>query len=972
MSRKLPLVIVWTLSSALAFAQGTGSLRGIVTDQSGAIIPAAQVRISGDGGFTREATSGADGSYSLNGLAPGKYNVRATSAGLTQPESIPVNINPGAATTLNIGLRVVLEKQQINVDDQLTGDVDTDPNGGAGTVSVTGNDLDALSDDPDDLQADLQALAGPSAGPGGAQFYIDGFTAGDAVLPAKSSIREIRINQNPFSPEFETIGYGRTEIFTKPGSDKFRGQVYFNYGDDIFNSRNPFASQKAPFSLKDLGGSFGGALSKRASYFVDLSRRQTNNGSVINAVIVDPKSFVITPFSAVASTPSNRIRVSPRLDYQINPNNTFMFRYGLTDSSNDANGIGGFNLVSRAYAQTMREHAFQATETAVLNSHMIDETHFQFLHQNQVQQSPDLNPSVSVASSFNGGGPGNPDYYYIHHHWEIQNFVSIASGKHVIKAGVRLRAVDVQDSTKQNFNGAWTFGGTSALTSIQQYQQTLRGVPGAGPTQLTLNTGNPLVRIGQIDLSFFAGDDYRIKPNMTLSYGMRYEWQTNVNDGLNFAPRIALAWAPGKPKGRARPKTVIRIGGGLFYDRFNEQNLITAQRFDGVSQQQFIVRNPFSVLTPGTYSYPSLPSVAELKKIPGAQSLQAVRTISPDLSIAYVIQSAIGVERSLPKNSTIAVTWTTSHALHGLRTRNINAPLNYAKDPLHPVYPYAALGQTGPILEMESSGLFNQNQLVTNVNTRVNSKISLFGFYTLSYAKSDADGVNSFPANQYDTSAEYGPSNNDVRHRGSLGGSVATWWNLRLSPLVEMRSGGPFNITTSTDIYGSTILNARPGIVTDPNFPGVVKTAYGLFNPNPLPGDTTVPRNFGRSPGQFSVDLRLARTFSLRKNREMTRAAGSTDAAAGPTVAAPVAGPARSRNGIGGFDGQSTGIGAAGGSKDYNLTVSVSSRNLFNHVNPGPVIGNINSPKFGQSNELQGGNGASSNRRFEFQLRLAF
>ena len=972
MLRKLPFLILWTLSSVLAFAQGTGSLRGTVIDQSGALIPAAQVRITGDAGFAREATSGADGSYSLNGLAAGKYTVRATSAGLTQPESIPVDITTGGATTLNISLRVVLEKQQINVEDEAKGDVDTDPNGGAASVSVSGNDLDALSDDPDDLQADLVALAGPSAGPGGTQFYIDGFSAGDGVLPSKSSIREIRINQNPFSPEFEAVGYGRTEIFTKPGTDKFRGQIFFNYGNDIFNSRNPFASQKAPFDLKDPGGSFGGALNKRASYFVDLDRRQTNNGSVINAVIVDPKTMAITPFSAVASTPATRFRISPRLDYQLNANNTFMFRYGLTDSSNDANGIGGFNLLSKAYSQTLREHAFQATETAIINSQMIDETHFQYLHQHQVQQSSDLSPAISVASSFNGGGPGNPDYYYIHHHYELQNFVSAAAGKHTIKVGFRLRAVDVKDSTKQNFDGAWTFGGTSALTSIQQYQQTLQRVTGVGPTQLTVNTGTPLVEVTQTDISFFAGDDFRIRPNITLSYGLRYEWQTSIADNLNFAPRFAIAWAPGKPKGRSRPKTVIRFGGGMFYDRFNEQNILNTDRFNGVNQQQFIIRNPFAVLTPGTFSFPSIPSIAELKKIPGAQSLQAIRTYSPELSVPYVIQSALGVERSLPRNTSVAVTWTTSHALHGLRTRNINAPLNYLKDPLHPVYPYAALGQTGPLLEIESSGIFNQSQLVTNVNTRVNSKISLFGFYTLSNAKSNSDGANSYPANQYDLSTEYGPASNDVRHRGSVGGSIATLWNLRLSPLVDLRSGAPFNITTSTDIYGSTILNARPGILTDPNFPGAVKTAYGIFNPNPQPGDPTVARNFGRSPGQFSVDLRVARTFSLRKSREKARAAGSPDAPAGPTVAAPVAGPARSRSGIGGFDGQSTGIGDAGGNKNYNLTVSVSSRNLFNHVNLGPIVGNINSPKFGQSNELQGGNGASSNRRFEFQLRLAF
>ena len=116
--------------------------------------------------------------------------------------------------------------------------MDVDPENNAGAIILKDKDLEALSDDPDELMSELQALAGPSAGPNGGQIYIDGFTGGQ--LPPKASIREIRINQNPFSAEYDKLGYGRIEIFTKPGTDKFHGQLFLIGNTAGFNSRNPF------------------------------------------------------------------------------------------------------------------------------------------------------------------------------------------------------------------------------------------------------------------------------------------------------------------------------------------------------------------------------------------------------------------------------------------------------------------------------------------------------------------------------------------------------------------------------------------------------------------------------------------------------------------------------------------------------------------------------------------------------------
>ena len=307
---------LWLGFVNVAFAQAGGGLRGVVADTTGTPVPGAQVVVSNDAGVNKLVTTGESGTYLLNGLTPGKYTIKASFPGM---QSQPATVDVGeTVATLDITLRLILEKQEVTVQGDAGPTVSTDPSQNAATVVLKDDALDALSDDPDDLQADLQALAGPSAGPNAGQVYIDGFTAGDAVLPNKDAIREIRVNQNPFSPEFDAIGYGRTEILTKPGKDRFRGQIFYNYGNAVFNSRNPYAQEKPPFDLNDIGGSLGGPLSKNASFFLDVDKRDINNGAVINGITLNPfdsghhqsiHRSVFRSANALAYQPQNRLSV---------------------------------------------------------------------------------------------------------------------------------------------------------------------------------------------------------------------------------------------------------------------------------------------------------------------------------------------------------------------------------------------------------------------------------------------------------------------------------------------------------------------------------------------------------------------------------------------------------------------------------------------------------------------------------------
>ena len=947
----------------------TATLRGVVTDESGALVPAAKVLLTGPGSQTKSATSDGSGTYSFTGLTPGNYTVQASAPQLAQAQPGKIALKAGVQT-LNLQLTVAAIEERVTVQDNSGPSVSTASGNNASALVLQGSDLDALSDNPDDLMADLQALAGPSAGPNGGSIFIDGFSGGE--LPAKESIREIRINQNPFSPEYDKLGYGRIEIFTKPGTDKYRGTADYNLGTKAWNSRNPYAPQKAPFLLQEFEGNASGPITRHSSFTLDAQRNMVDNGAITNAVALDPNTQAVAPFTSVLIIPGRFTRVTPRIDYQLNDNHTLMFRYGVTRAGAQNVGVGSFDLASRGYHNQFTNQTLQVAETAVLGT-TINETRFQYYRSAGQMIANNSGFALQVLGSFNGGGALAGRSFDTQNTFELQNYTSMLRGAHSWKFGARLRA-QMEDSTSpQNFNGTFTFGGggLDPITSIERYRRTLlyqqlgyspsviRSL-GGGATQFSINAGNPELAVHQVDVGIFAGDDWRARPNLTLSFGLRYETQTNIHDWRDFAPRIAIAWAPGG-SAKTRAKTVLRAGFGMFYDRFSLGNTLTALRYNGINQQQYVIANPDFFPT-----VPALNSLA-LSSLAGFQSTQTTQEISARLRAPYIIQTAVTLERQLPRNTTLAVTYTNSHGLHVFRSEDINAPLPGTYDPNVRGSGVFPAGRPGPIFLMESAGLYNQNQVISNVNAKVNSGLSLFGFYVFNKAMSNTDGFGTFPANPYDHSGEYGPASTDVRHRVTAGGSISLRWNVRISPFVVMQTGAPFDITAGSDLFGTTMFNGRPGIAANSAGTGLIRTAYGLFDPNPAPGEPLLPRNYGRSPGQFNMNLRVAKSIGFGKER------GKSGGDARPITTGGTASP----NAAGG-GGMGRVIGSPTTTRRYNLTISMSIRNLLNHNNPGPIIGNITSPLFGRANQIAGapnGEGfyeTANNRRLESQIRFTF
>ena len=519
--------------------------------------------------------------------------MQASSPGLQQVQPAAIELRGGTQTaTANLILHVAAEKQEVTVQENAGPAVSVDPSQNAGALVLRGTDLQALSDDPDDLQADLQALAGPSAGPSGGQIYIDGFTGG--TLPSKDSIREIRINQNPFSPEYDKLGYGRIEILTKPGTDKLHGNINTDIGDAIFDARNPYAAQKAPFLQRNFGGSSAGRWAKKASFFLDVQDRDIDNGNIINGFQLNPTTLQPTPFNSVFQAPQNRFRISPRIDYQLSQNNTLTVRYGYTRNDLQDQGVGNLSLLTRAIHGLDTDHTVQIIETAVLSTKVINETRFQLYHTEEDQLAGSNLPGLTVGGAFNGGGAQVGKTTDTENHYELQNYTTVTAGAHTWKFGVRTRAVTVDNDSPQNFTGSYFFNGggvgglnceiaspdpadCAQLSSIQVYSDTLQFIQqspltgaalaaalqqrGLGPSQFTITQGIALANVNQVDVGAFVGDDWRVRPNLTLSLGLRFETQTNIHDlaRLGAAHRIRLGAGPGQEQSPAQDRISRRL-----------------------------------------------------------------------------------------------------------------------------------------------------------------------------------------------------------------------------------------------------------------------------------------------------------------------------------------------------------------------------------------------------------------------------
>jgi len=973
------MVCSFAPASQTLVAQTPPSLHGTVTDPSGALVPGALVQLRGSGPEQR-ATTDDKGQYSFAALRAGAYTVRVIAKGFTVSTKQSVQID--APATLDVQLTIEAESQVVNVE-ETAGQVSTDPGSNGDALVLHAKELEALSDDPDELAQQLQAMAGPASGPNGGQIYIDGFTGGN--LPPKSSIREVRINSNPYAPEFDMPGFGRIEILTKPGSDTFHGQAFFQFNNQDFNSRSGLytGGSLPPYRQVFEGFNIGGPIKKnKASFTLDFDRRDINENAFILATTLDSNFNPVTVNQGVV-TPQTRMSITPRLDYAINDKNTLIVRYQNTRITQDDNGVGGFSLASQAVNNVTQENTFQATETAILSAKLINETRFQYSRSTSTNTVADTTPQINVSGAFVSGGSPVGNSGSTQNNFELTNNTTYVMGTHSFKWGTRVREGLYRNTSETNFNGSYNFlggvgpmldtnnqpipGTSQELTALQVYQRTLifqqQGLTdvqiralGGGATQFQLGAGTPTLNVRQFDIGVYLNDDWRIRPNFTLSLGLRYENQTNITNNSDFAPRIGFAWGV-DAHGTTAAKTVVRGGFGTFYSRIPLASTLSADLYNGVTQQSYFITNPIF--------FPAIPTLTALNKSP-----QQIQELYAGIVAPRNYQASIGVDRTITKYVRFSAQYLTSRGVHLTRSLNINTPLNG-------VYPF---GNTQLLDLTESNGFSRTNQLIMSPSVNY-KKFFLFGFYSYSHGKDDNEGA---PSNPYNLRQEWGPSTfADVRHRAVIGTSIPVPWGISISPFLIMSSGTPYNITTGIDTLQEGLAGERPSLSVTTSAANCTGTGfkyevgYGCFNLNPAQG-TQISRNYGRGPANETLMLRIARTWAfVNKESASPQPQGMGGPGGGPPPGMGGGGP-RGGGGPGGGGPPPGMFGGGTAGKKYSLTASVQASNALNHTNLAAPVGNLSSPYFGESIATAGGfaamGGGSStyNRKITLQLRFTF
>ena len=1000
-------------SQAMAKPVPAGTLRGHVADPTGALIPGAQITVTtAQGAKVAQTTADAAGGYSVRGLAPGSYIIQVTFQGFAPFVSTPIPLAAGQTKSVDVKMAIEQTQQQVVVSEEGAPQVSVEAGQNSNAIVLKGSDLDALSDDPDELQNELTALAGPSAGPNGGQIYIDGFTGGQ--LPPKSAIREIRINQNPFSAEFDRLGYGRIEILTKPGTDTLHGRFFVQGNDSAFNTGNPFTQTIPAYHSIMANGTVSGPMSKWASFFFSIEERDTQDASIYTVQTADQNSasgvyYVptvggntgeIVPVTGGLFSPSTHLNVSPRVDLQIGQKNTLTLRYQFFRNT-ESGSIGSTELPSQSSSSSSIEHTVQMSDSQIINDRVVNETRFEYRRANSSDTPVSTAPSVSAPGFFSSGGNAAQNNTGHSDHFELQNITTMAAGPHAIKFGAWLRDNRQATSTDGNFNGSFSFATVYDYAGALNKLASGNACPAApssndvtcgsvnAPDKLVYTTG-PIAFAGNVfDGALYFQDDWKFRSYLTLSGGLRWETQNHVADHNDWAPRFAFAYALDGHKKGAVSKTVLRGGFGFFYDRFQIDDLMGLEQYSGnplKSQTQTVISDP-------TCFDPDSLATAQAQGCgTGSQVASQINTVVASYHSPYTEQVGLTLERQLTKTATLTFTYLHSNGVHQMVTRDSNAYLpgtyQFGSSTLTGVRPDPALGIVDQYFP---EGIFRQNQVIVNIRAQFTKNLSMMGFYNVTNANSDANGS---PSDSYNLRQDYGRAGFVRPQMLFMMGSYNGPWGLSFNPFLIAQAGRPFNITVANDLTGDNFFNDRPGLVSSsdcaatagPQPSQYAMTTFGCLDTNPSTGGTLLPINTGNSPSSVALNLRLSRSWGIGPKVEAT--GGPNPGGYGPPGGGR-GGRGGGGPGWGGFGGGPRGPwGGANSGRKYALTFSAQALNLFNDIDYGTPTGvvapawdsttGITGPgsRFDKSTSLAGGIFASPTgsaaRRIFFQAALQF
>ena len=831
-----------------------GNVGGTVLDPSGAAVVGAAVHLQA--ATEQDTTTGPHGSFLFRCVGNEPYQIAVDANGFAESQ-----VKGRGFANISVQLRIADVHTEVEVGENNGVSVDTDH--GAGTHTLTAQDLQGMADDPDDFKRQLQVLAASSGGaPGQAIITVDGFQ-NSSSLPPKSSIASIRVNPDMFSSEYDRPPYqgGRVEIFTKPGRDSLHGALFFTDSESGLNATDPFAVSATPAGKRRYGFEFGGPIRKQKSdFFLALERRDINEFNVVNAVVLNSEGEE-TPLSENVPAPQRLWIGSARTDWQLNAKNMLAATYSANINNSNNVGSGGLVLEEAGYGSTVSEQDLRLTDIFTLSPTLLHETHIGFTWKNTSDVPLSTASSLQVAGAFIGGGATAGHLQDRERDLEVDDDILWTHHKHSVKIGVASLGIMVHDVDPDTFNGAFVFGGglapvlgdgtqQTAISGLEQYRRTLLGLPGGVPTTYNVTQGTALVPFTQWRVAGYAQDQWTLRPNLSIALGLRYALQTSPGSYGNLVPRVGIAWSPDR-----KQRWVIHARGGLFNGAVTPDVTTEAYRLNGVRQTQTLLYSP-------SYTQPLVPT-------PSTIAVATTRQFAPDLGQTWSFQSQLGVEHELPQHWHAQANLFDAQAWGTLRSRNINAPLvdESTVNPLLAPRPFAP-GKN--IFQFEQSGHLHGQVVFLGVDQHSYKRFGIFVGYLYFNLKTDADSATLFPQSSYSEQGETARASWESTHRLFAIGQLNLPEKLSLTSQFDASSGDPYNVITGMDNNGDGVFNDRPSLTAQPGT-GTYQTPFGLLNTTGLNG--SLGRNAGTMPALIHLDSNLSRTFELRFPRPRRRPA---------------------------------------------------------------------------------------------------
>ena len=792
------LLLFATATFASAQSPSSVAVTGIVQDQTGAVLAAATVELVNAAGAVVQTTSADDaGLFRLERVVPGRYELRARYEGFKP-----------AAATLRVGTRTPAAQRLVLGLADLTQEI-TVSNAAAEVAATSGSNVDAITIDQNmleslpvfdnDFVATLsQFLDAGSIGTGGVTIVVNGMEV-SALNVSASAMQQIRINRDPYSAEYSRPGRGRVEILTKPGTQDYHGEGTLILRDAHVNARNPFAATRPPEQRRIYEGFLGGPLGTSGKMSFMLSA---------NDEILDQQSFVyaVGPAGIIQDNlphTNGQARIAGGITRQISDKNTFSIRPNYQYESDGNRGVGGTTLASAASTFTHHEQQVTYTQQTILRPALLNQFQILVGHEREPTVSASVARGIVVNGAFTGGG-GQADLVRTETHMNLNESLAWTKGHHLIQAGFQL-----PDWSRRGFSDRSNFGGTYFFSGLDAYAAGL-------PYAFTQVQGNGDLALLEKQLGTYIKDDWQARPGVSLSFGLRYDWQNYFHDNNNVAPRFSVAYAPGDTK-----TNVLRAGVGVFNDRSGPVVIADVLHSQPGGLVRYLITNP---------GYPDpFPSAAAAASQP-----PSIVRLASGVQIPQTVQYSVGLDHQLQKALTLSLTYTGARGYHLFRSRDVNAP----PPPRYLTRPDPAYGA---VRQVESTGGQETDSLQVTVRGKLSRWFSGQMQYTLSRGYNDTNGIGSFPANDYDVSDEWARADFDRRHRLNLLGRTSLIKLFELGIGLSMNTGGPYNETLGLDLFNNGRGRARPA---------------------------GVPRNSLETTGFASLDLRASRDLKLGAGKD--------------------------------------------------------------------------------------------------------